>query len=110
MTGVRRIEGAAARRAALEAEYRAMLKRELEVCARGVWGLFGQNAHLEGARSAAAKALIALGEEVDAARARAGEPPFALHARFMEMRGRQGENQPGEPKLARRLLDALSGR
>ena len=103
---------AEARLAANEAAYRAALIEALRVCAAGVWGLFGQNAPTHGApASSAAANLFALADEIDRALAALGMEPFALHAQFAALWGRQDENQPGEPKLAQRLLaEVTSGR
>lgn len=91
----------------MEAAYRADLLRALTACASGRWGLFGQNEALgRYGNSSDAEALSGLAAEIDKCRASLGMVPFPVHERFLSMRGR-GANRPGEPKLARQLLNAL---
>ena len=101
--------------AALEAEFRDRLIVALEDCARGRWGLFGQNDHIEGGRwtvearrTSGADALLDLGAEIESLRRELGlTEPFALHARFLASRGRKTANDPGEPRIAKAWLAEL---
>ena|SRR6201746_2176389 len=103
--------------ASAEAEFRTMLVAALRKCAAGHWGLLDQNGHLpdlpprlaeEAFAASGAKALFALGAEIDALRDRLDlTEPFPLFARLQEMRRRKSANQPGEPKLAQAWLAEL---
>lgn len=99
--------------AALEREYRTKLIAALQDCAAGQWGLFGTQDHfnVEGLKfSEAARALLVLGEEICAIRARTGGDRFALHDEFVASRGRRSDaNEPGEPKRAKAWLERLAG-
>ncbi len=90
-----------------EAEYRTLLVAALEHCARGRWGLFGQNAYPE--QSADADALLTLGAEIATLRERAGLDRFDLHEAFVTARGRPcHSNALGEARLATEWLERLS--
>ena len=52
--------------------------------------------------------LVALGEEIDAARAALGIEPFALHVEFLAARGPVSAQAPGEPKQAKAWLARLA--
>lgn len=95
---------------AVEDAYLATLKQALEDCAAGRWGLFGQQGldHHDRYRPAALDDLRRLAEEVAELRSRLGYEPFAVHERFEGLRGRGDAHRPGEPKLARQLLDELA--
>jgi hypothetical protein len=98
---------------AAETVYMATLKAALEHCAKGRWGLFGQNPQIDGLdryTPAALDELNDLAAEIDGLRSKLGHEPFPLHARFQGLRGRQSENQLGESKLAAQLLAELRSR
>jgi len=98
---------------AMEREYVAILRAELEVCMNGRWGLFGRNdAAFEAAgmgrlRSRGAAEVLERGREIEELRMHLGLEPYALHQRFLELRAIRHSNAPGEPKLARILLAEL---
>jgi len=107
----------ASRLEALEADYRERLLTALGECARGKWGLLGQNdgviakmnsrerrRHQDGA----IQELLDLGTEIEALRQRLGiADPFDLHRRLMVTRSATNANTVGEPKRAQEWLDAL---
>lgn len=113
----RRREKVERKLAAAEADFQAMLVVALRDCAAGHWGLLDQNGHLpslprgmaeQAFASSGAKALFALGGEIEDLRMRLGlAEPFALFARLQELRGRKAENDLGEPRLAQAWLDEL---
>jgi len=102
----------------LEREFERKFVNALRRCAAGVWGLFGQNSEALSQASPAltqrlasteAAELLALGEEIQNLRLQIGiAEAFNLHARFMEVRAMRGPNIPGEPNLARNVLDELN--
>jgi len=102
----------------LETDFRKQLIDALEECAGGTWGLFGQNdeAYSRETRqlqdrleSDAAKALIALGEEVTEQRVRIGiSEPFPLYEKYLKIRESSEPNSPGEPRLAQEWLKDLA--
>jgi len=109
MVGEKRRIAAEARLQVLEAEYLTTLRAALVRCEGGLWGLFGQNERsAPKLRSADADGLFELAEQIDAARQALGWESFALHERFLAMRGRGDGNRPGEPKLARSLLAEIA--
>ena len=109
MTGETRRAAAEARLQAVEAEYLKTLRAALVRCEGGQWGLFGQNERVAPElKSKDTAALFELAGEIDDARRALGWEAFALHARFVAMRGRGDSNQPGEPKLARALLAEIA--
>ncbi len=102
--------------AAAEEDFRTKLVAALTKCASGTWGLFGQNDHIEelgvmiekAQEWSGAKALIALGEEIQEFRERLGiAEPFEPFVRLLELRGRKTENDLGEPRLAQAWLKEL---
>jgi len=100
-----RIRGA--RLAEIEAEFRTLLPSCLRECARGRYGLFGQNDHLdpEGRYWSwpEAKRLKQLAEEIRAIRLEFGQTNKECE-RFLELCSLRGPNVSGEPKLAAELL------
>ncbi|WP_294236992.1 hypothetical protein [uncultured Sphingomonas sp.] len=94
----------------MERDYRVALIAALRTTAAGRWGLFDHRKDRI-ARAAAqpiVSALTEMGEEIDAARAQLGLPPFDLHAEFLASRGPVGPEAVGEPKQAQAWLDRLA--
>jgi hypothetical protein len=94
----------------LEAEFRKQLIEALKRCARGSWGLFGQNDYLreEYYISSGAQKLDTLGSEIAQIRDELGmAEPYALYAQFLEKRSYKGKNSLGEARLATAWLDEL---
>jgi hypothetical protein len=102
--------------ATLEAEFRTRLIKALRRCEQGSWGLFGQNDQTalsdrlkqEIYATSGAQELDALGAEI----AQIGDElgmaePFALYAEFKQKRGRNTQNDLGEPRLAAAWLQEL---
>lgn len=103
--------------ALLEARFRERLIDALQKCAAGRWGLFGRNdAALaadfgkvpEWMRSQAADDLLEKGNEIDLLRQSIGLGPYELYHRYLAYRSRRGQDEPGEPKLARKFLAELN--
>ena len=93
----------------LERDYRCVLVKALRECAQGRWGLFGQNDHTGYSNTPTElDDLRSLAASIDNLRDRLALPPFELHKELESARGRAGENEPGEPKLARIWLTKLS--
>jgi hypothetical protein len=102
---------------ALEASYQELLLPALRRCARGQWGLFGQNDAALDRRNPklrarlhdpAIKDLLELGAEIDRLRQKLGYfQPFALHDRLVRMRSLHDSNTVGELKLAQQWLDEM---
>ena len=93
----------------LEDELRPLLVSCLEQCARGRWGLFGQNDQPGATRYLKwdeADHLKEIVEEIQALRQEFGQPN-PLCERFMHYCSLRGPNVPGEPKLARAFMDEL---
>jgi hypothetical protein len=93
-----------ARLEVLESEFRVLLISCLEECARGRWGLFGQN-EVEGAlgqrlRWREAERLKEIALEIQSIRSEFGEP-HPLCERFLYYCSLRGPNVMGEPRLAR---------
>jgi hypothetical protein len=87
-----------------EAEFEEQLRRALETCASGHWGLFGQN----GEGWDTGKQLVALGTEIQELRGRVGyTEPNDLFQRLLHYRSQRASNAPGEPRLAKMFLDEL---
>jgi len=110
MAKIDRLERLDQRRADLEAEYRATLVAALERTAAGKPGLFNHRADKR-ERAAVAPVideLRALGEAIDAIRAKLMIEPFALHREFFDARGRVAPSAAGEPKQAKQWLDRLA--
>ena len=94
---------------ALEAEFDSLLVPCLKECAKGRWGLFGQNQNPEVARFLhwkEAERLKELAEEITSIRAEFGllNPKCE---RFLQCCAERGENLPGEPKRAKKFLKTL---
>ena len=97
------------RLAELEAEFELSLIPVLKECAAGRWGLFGQNEHSEGNKYlhwTAAEDLKRCAKQIHVLRADFGQPNFAVE-RFLHYCSLRGANVPGEPKLAKVLLDEI---
>ncbi|MEI9933088.1 MAG: hypothetical protein WDM89_21785 [Rhizomicrobium sp.] len=95
--------------ASLELEFRTKLIAALRNCAKGKWGLFGQNNYLIEDHSSEAEELLEIGSSIEDLRRKAGMPErFSLYERFLSKRGRKGENALGEPRLAVEWLNELS--
>ena len=94
----------------LEDELRPLLVLCLEQCARGRWGLFGQNDHHPEAKRYLkwdeADHLKEIVEEIRALRQDFGQPN-SLCERFVYYCSLRGANVPGEPKLAKALMDEI---
>ena len=92
---------------ALDTAFREMLIPCLEECAQGRSGLFGQNAHIvEAAQYLAwpeADRVRELAVSVQTILAQSGEQN-SLCEEFLDLCTIHGENNPGEPKLARAFL------
>jgi hypothetical protein len=97
----------------LKQAFREQLLACLEECAAGRWGLFSDYEHLseetaryrpwpEAARlrelAFALQSILAQSDEVD-----------ALCDQFLDLCSIHGENDPGEPKLARAFLNEIAG-
>jgi len=104
--------------ARLEAEFRERLLRALRACSAGAWGLFGQNdesyqaalgaSALRRFESADARDLTEMVTQIEHLRAHLGyAEPNQLCERFKAHRALRGPNVPGEPKLAKSLLEEL---
>ena len=93
----------------LEEEFRSLLRRLLEQCAAGRWGLFGQNDHLEASKYlhwSEAEKLKSIAHEIRSIRLEFGESNSQVE-RFLHYCSLSGANVPGEPKLAQALLDEV---
>jgi hypothetical protein len=99
-----------ARLAEIETEFRATLPDCLRACARGRYGLFGQNDHLDPDGRywswPEAKRLKELAQEIQAIRLESGQNNKECE-RFLDLCALRGSNVPGEPKLAAQLLAEL---
>jgi hypothetical protein len=98
------------RLAELESEFVPLLTSCLEECASGRWGLFGQNDSVDAARHLAwgeADRLQEITREIHKLREEFGQPN-ALCERFLYFCAIRGPNVPGEPKIAKMLLDEMS--
>lgn len=86
--------------------FREQLLALLEECARGRRGLFTEHEHLGGDRDSGwpeAARLRELAAALQAISAQAGERN-ALTDEFLDLCSIHGENDPGEPRLARAFL------
>jgi hypothetical protein len=100
----------------VETEFQTRLLKALQVCADGLWGLFGQNDQGEARRYAElspgwkeAEELLTLGHKLTGLRERLGFfEPHPLYEKFLVYRKERGPNALGEPRLARRFLDELA--
>jgi|ERR1700722_3804711 len=98
---------------AMESEFRILLPECLAECARGRWGLFGQNSHVDLEDRywtwPEAKHLRELASDIRLERSNAGEVN-PLVERFLGLCGTGESNSEGEPKLASRLLEEMQGK
>jgi hypothetical protein len=96
----------------LEAEFELLLIACLRECANGRYGLFGQNDHLDPEHKiwdwAESRRVLELADEIQTMGSESGETNL-LCERFMHFRSLRSSNTLGEPKLAKLLLDELSG-
>jgi hypothetical protein len=101
-----------ARLDAMESEFRVLLPQCLAECAKGRWGLFGQNALADPEDKywtwPEAKHLRELAADIRLERSQAGQVS-KLVERFLELCGAGKANVEGEPKLALRLLEEIQG-
>lgn len=99
------------RLAQAEYEFRPLLLSCLRECARGRYGLFGQNAHLDPEGRywgwPEAKRLKDLALEIKSARAEFGKTNENCE-RFLDLCSLRGSNVPGEPRLAAEFLADLN--
>jgi hypothetical protein len=97
--------------ASLKAEFRDLLIRCLEHCAGGAWGLFGAYDSIEMGRVRLtwpeADQLCELADSIQSILAQSGERDPLCDA-YVELRAPHGANKPGEPKLAKALLDRIT--
>jgi hypothetical protein len=95
----------------IEGEFMMLLRSCLQQCARGRYGLFGQNDHVdpEGHYWAwpEAKRLRILAQEIKSLRQEFGQTNN-LCERFIQLCSLRGSNVPGEPKLAAALLAEIA--
>jgi len=94
----------------LEGEFRPLLVGCLQECADGRWGLFGQNDDKGGAKYLQweeGKRLKEIAFEIRSLRAEFGRQN-PLVERFLHCCSLWGANIPGEPKLAKTLLEELT--
>jgi hypothetical protein len=93
-----------------ENEFRLLLLSCLDECARGRWGLFGQNDHLDPEGRywgwPEAERLKKLAGEIESIRMQLGEVNEEC-ARFLQLCSLRGSNVPGEPRLAAEFLATL---
>jgi hypothetical protein len=91
----------------IESEFHPLLLSCLRECARGRWGLFGQNDRLdpEGrySRWPEAKRLKGLAQEIKSIRQEFGQANRSCE-QFLQLCSLRGSNVPGEPKLAAEFL------
>ena len=94
----------------LESEFHSLLLSCLEECARGRWGLFGQNdpADPEGRYWSwpEAKRLKELAKEIESIRMQFGEVNEECR-RLLQLSSLRGSNVPGESRLATEFLAEL---
>lgn len=93
----------------LESEFDRSFISALKECASGRWGLFGQNEHLDRGvylRWGQALHVRQRAAQIHALREESGQPN-PLVERFLYYCSLRGANVPGEPKLARVLLDEI---
>jgi len=93
----------------LESDFRLLLLSCLDECGNGRWGLFGQNDSAEAARYLQwedVKRLKVMAFQIRALRTEFGQPN-PLVERFLHYCSLRGANIPGEPKLAKTLLDEI---
>jgi hypothetical protein len=93
----------------LECEFYPLLVCCLQEFADGRWGLFGQNDDKDGAkylRREEGARLKEIALEIRSLRAEFGRPNPHVE-RFLHYCSMSGANVPGEPKLAKTLLEEL---
>lgn len=94
----------------LEIEFDELLITCLRACAKGRYGLFGQNDtsefRFDPLRWDDALRLRELADEIHSARLEFGQPNPVCE-RFLELCHVRGANAPGEPKLAKAFLSEL---
>jgi hypothetical protein len=93
----------------LESDFKLLLVRCLQICARGKWGLFGQHDTPLGKRYdnwPEAGRLKAMAAEIRKIRAEFGHPNATVE-RYIYYCSLRGPNDSGEPKLARAFLEEL---
>ncbi len=96
----------------IENEFSTLLFPCLRECARGRWGLFGQNDLIaEGQyyryyRWPEAERLRELAQEIQLTRLPSGQPNEVCE-RFLQLCSMRGSNIPGEPRLAAELLASI---
>ena len=94
----------------LEADFEKLLVPVLEECAGGRWGLFGQNDHPDGSKYffdwPAADELKDRAKQIRTLQEEFGQSN-SLVERFLNYCSLRGANVPGEPKLAKALLDRI---
>jgi hypothetical protein len=94
----------------LDSDFLPLIISCLKECAAGRWGLFGQNDNPEGAkylRWDEADRLKEIAQEIHDIRQTFGQPND-LCERFLHYCRLRGGNVPGEPKLAKTLLQELN--
>ncbi len=104
-----RIHAKDQRLAALENEFGPFLIQCIKECARGRWGLFGQNLQPEAVSALSwpeAARLKELAEEIRKLRAEFGQPNTTCE-QFLHYCSERGDNLQGEPKRARKFLELL---
>jgi hypothetical protein len=91
----------------IENEFHSLLLSCLRECARGRYGLFGQNDHLDPEGRywgwPEAERLKDLAQEIQLSRLEFGQPNGSCE-RFLQLCLLRGANVPGEPKLAAEFL------
>ncbi len=93
----------------LKAEFDQLLPACVVECARGRWGLFGQNEHEPDAkwlRWPDADRVRKLALEIQSIGREFGQPD-SICERFLELCSERGPNVPGEPKLAAALQRSI---
>jgi len=93
----------------LESDFRPLLVSCLEECGNGRWGLFGQNDSPEAAKYLHwedGRHLNEIALHIRSLRTEFGQPN-PLVERFLHYCSLRGANVPGEPKLAKALLDEI---
>ena len=93
----------------LESDFEPLLISCLRECAGGRWGLFGQNDASDVARYCQwdeAEQLKEIANKIQELRAEFGQPNAQVD-RFLHYCSIRGSNVPGEPKLAKALLDEI---
>lgn len=91
----------------LEAEFHPLLLSCLEICARGRYGLFGQNEHLgDWWNWDEAERLKAIAREIIEIKSESGEQAVECD-RLLYYCSLRGPNVVGEPKLAEQFLNEI---